>query len=1069
MVYQGSGSASPGMSTIAQGGVGTASMPCAVGTQSFTFQADIYPTHNYAYVDYLLAGTVGIALTTAPIASMGALDVSIFANMNGGPFMGMWLGNLPVNYATTTNLIVGQQLGTSFGPAYTSFNWPQSANESAQIPNWQWTIQIIRDGSNNLTFNMMADNYKNGSVPYYSYTVAIPSAYQAKSFQYVSLYTLGTTGGVGSRYDTGGVFTNIRVAAGVTGGTPATVTSISPAAAGGSFQTGQTINLIGTNFNSGASCSVRIGQGSTVQTATPSFVSTSLITVALPTESNGSTYGLHLICNNIDSEYYPGIYYSAPILYSIMPFEVPPTPANSADATVQFAGAGFDSTCTVTFSGISGTVTYNNPTSLSVAVPNGSQGSPAIMLKCNSGATTVYDSTSSGTYPATGKISFGYSGHPYLQFNAAGLPAIQARWINPAYINYTDAVTRAITYDTINGGNPSFRNMAFMDYGYRYLLSGVASDLTAYSAGITTANQGDFYNQLPLDTVNLYWDGFPAGLNNAALPVAQMYDLLFPSLTPTQRAQYEVFLQNAVNYFYYAKTNDPSGSGSDHSWPNRVVITQGGGGVCLLALYSSLQSLRGYAAPTTYVNTSAQILLSAIDTQLLTWAGYTWMPDGGYVEGILYAQYGTTAYDVYARARINTNTLVGNSPADPGFFATNYQYVANFVNTLWDGAALTTFNDSQPLVQLIPQMIDIGQRTGNAQLTWMADWFMYLEDAAQQPNATYCAPLNCVMGGNRWMATLSDVLPYAQYAMMWRSSNPSTTISKVNLPSPSLLTSTQWGSIKSQTNTATPDLYIGLKGSSNHEVGTQQHHENDTCTFTLSSQGEQFLLDPGYNLPAAINHNSLSVDGNTVGGGNTNVTTLGTASNNGSWQVVPMVCGAAYSAGVTAMRRTWVMYTSGASRFAFVLDDITPSGAGAIVEYLQSLPAVSSASNSGFTMKGQRSEVIVKFNGPTNTEANAAGSPAFTAGGSWIYYSMPSIPANYTTATNSYTADATKPEVTTFSPAALDGTGATTAVVAYTTGVVTVTLSDGSTITFGNGSGSWLVSASTVVGGMVAQ
>ena len=204
-----------------------------------------------------------------------------------------------------------------------------------------------------------------------------------------------------------------------------------------------------------------------------------------------------------------------------------------------------------------------------------------------------------------------------------------------------------------------------MDYGFWYLLSGTGAYLTDYTSGMNPQYAG----QNALDTINFFWGGFPAGLWNNASVVAEMYDFMFPSLTPTQRGQYEAFLKNAVSYFYYAKTNDPSGSGlgsgAGASRPNRVAISQGGGGICLLALYSSLQSYRGYSTPSTYVTGTAQSLLTAVDTQLITWATYTWMADGGYVEGILYATYGTTAYAAYSRARINTNNLVGNSPPTP--------------------------------------------------------------------------------------------------------------------------------------------------------------------------------------------------------------------------------------------------------------------------------------------------------------------------------------------------------------------------------------------------------------------
>ena len=166
-----------------------------------------------------------------------------------------------------------------------------------------------------------------------------------------------------------------------------------------------------------------------------------------------------------------------------------------------------------------------------------------------------------------------------------------------------------------------------------------------------------------------------------------------------------------------------------------------------------------------------------------------------------------------------------------------------------------------------------------------------------------------------------------------------------------------------------------------------------------------------------------------------------------------MVCTNAYTAGVTAMRRTWAMYINGTKRFAFLLDDINPSGSGSIIEYLQTLPSPTSVSSAGLTLTGRQSTVAVTFSGPTNTVASAAGNPSFCAAQSWIYCTMPSIPTNYSTVTNSYTASTSNPMFTFFSPG-----GTLTASVTSGTGTKTVTLSDGASIVFANGSGSWIVS-----------
>ena len=271
---------------------------------------------------------------------------------------------------------------------------------------------------------------------------------------------------------------------------------------------------------------------------------------------------------------------------------------------------------------------------------------------------------------------------------------------------------------------------------------------------------------------------------------------------------------------------------------------------------------------------------------------------------------------------------------------------------MWDGYAWTTFNDSQPLSYPLPILVDAGQRF-DTQTTWEADETMYLEDQAAINNATYCGALNCVMGLNRWQQD-DNYLTYP-YALMWRSSNPNTGSGFTSYPSPNLLTSTVWGSMNSQPSSQAADFSLSMKGSSNHEVGSGQHHENDTCSFVLAKGGEQFLIDPGYEIPAAANHNTLTVDGNTVGGGPTNTSSFDTTNEvvTANWQVVPMVCTNAYTAGVTAMRRTWAMYINGTKRFAFLLDDINPSGSGSIIEYLQTLPSPSSVSSAGLTLTGR--------------------------------------------------------------------------------------------------------------------
>lgn len=1045
-------------------GTGVASFPCAVGTQDFAVQADVYINNAWARTTQF--GGIAIGLTTALPGSLGASDVSLVAEIlsAGGPALVLWGGNLQSNWATSANRIAGESI-SSLGE---SFSYPQSANINATIPAWRWTVKLSRDASSNITVSMYADEYQFGTVPYYSYSFLIPAPYQSKSFQYFSILTLGTGGIAGAANNVTVQVNNIRVQAGVTGAPP-TIAAFRPSSPGGTFQSGNPVTITGGPFDNSSAYALNIGDGSTFATVTPSYVDSSHLTATLPTESNGSFYKVHLVRNGVDEEYtgnhagYPGVYYSAAILQSIYPFEVLPTPANSADATVTFTGAGFDNTCSVTFAGKSAAVTYIDPTSLSVVVPSGTQGAPRVILTCD--AATVYDSNTSGTYPPTGKINFGYAGHPYLQFTTGSLPAIQAKWTDSTFSSYVGAVNTMLSIDQ------SWAQL--FDYAYRSILSGSAADYATYKTLLATSFPADVNANGAavggeINRVNFFFFGAPFGLQ-FAIHVAEFYDAFFPSLSPAERTQYEQYLVRAASYFNYARLKDPSGAITGTTSNNRIAVAQAGGGYVNIALYNSLQTIRSFSDPISYTartpSTALSTATTGVDAQLVSYSSLTIQPDGGCVEGTEYCTYGLTPWLIYARARV---AQLGSDT--PGFFSSNYQHIGSFVNAMWDGAAWATFNDTQPLQHLVPLMVDAGQRYSTPNLLFMVDWMMYTQQFAVGSaylgggNAYPCT--NCVIG-QQW--AINDFFTYGTpYAQMWRTAPGTAALG--GWPSMSLLSSTVWGGLRSQP-ILQPDFYFGLKGKQVQEISGGGHDEQDTCTFSLSSRQERFLVDPGYTIPSAINHNSLSVDGNLVGTSGSGsshlyVTSFDSTVNNGAWMAVPQICTSAWPTGVTALRRTQVMYVNGKNRFAINLDDITPVGAGAIIEYLQSSPAVSNVSSAGFTMTAQRSAMKVTFDGPTRTVAQAAGSPSFCPN-SWVYCSI-SNPVNYTTITVSYTNDVTAPMLTMLAPANLDGTGAMTAMVDRSTpGTIVITLSDGSTATFTNGSGVWKMT-STYVAGAIA-
>jgi hypothetical protein len=703
-------------------------------------------------------------------------------------------------------------------------------------------------------------------------------------------------------------------------------------------------------------------------------------------------------------------------------------------------------------------------------------------------------------------------------FNSSTLSTIQARWTNSAYADYVQSVNQMV------GSQPTYYNVNYVDSVlFRYILGQNSTDLTAWNSWLSTAN-----SQNPPQGTNMiafFFSGFSAGLNNYCQPMAIYYDYLFPSLTPTARGQWEGFLQGCVNYYYYACRNDVNACQANNSWSNRIEEANASVGVVLLALFNSLQSYRGYATPASYVNSTAQTYLASVDTELLANTNKIWMSDGTEIEGSEYTGYGTSPLVVYIHSRINTFTLLGLTPTDPGYYSSNYAQGANFIYTTFaTSSRFSTFNDSTPIDYPTLPMIDLGEHFGNSTLLAMADNLFYLEESYTPNWGLY--QLN-VYGHPDW--ALNDNIYYgAPYTMMLRTENPNPSAG-VTLPAMTLGSASAWGAMRSQTATENPDFYLGIKGTAVNEYYTGHHH-NDTCSFTLESQGEAFLGDPGYSLSGYYNHSTLTVDGNSVGNGTSYVSSfdLTNSVNTGAWTVAPMVCTSAYAAGVTAMRRTWVMYRNGTKRFAFVLDDINPSGAGAVVEYLQSAAAagVSGVSSAGFTMKATASSAVATFSGPTTTISTGAMGPSLCSAGFPLYCDVynPSfaptattgssssktitvssagtiangwtvlgtnIPtgttvssisgtsvtlsafptgtvsgivafystaSNFTTAQVSYTASTANPMFTFLAPAALNGSGAMTASVTSGSGTKTVTLSDGASIVFANGSGSWIVS-----------
>ena len=977
-------------------GAGQANIPCNVGSGNFTVSADLYTQTNFK--DNVDETAGAFFLSTGQPGSLTSSDSSIvFAVTQNGMAASFRQGEIegfgPNGFAgnnTMPGTLLGpanMQLGS--GNAFDlSFTWPQ-ASDSAPIPYWRYTVKATRVG-NVLTFYIYTDQYQKGLVPYFttSYTM---TSHLSDSFQYIGGITMN--GNTSAPYRPTLQISNIRAWGGASFTEP-TITSIIPSSGSTTFQSGNQVTITGTSFTNASSYSLRIGQASSVATVTPTYVNGTSLTATLPTETNGKVYAVHLIRNRIDTEYYPGILYSVPVVTSIVPFEVPSSPVNNADATVQIYGAGLDPTSTVVVGGNSATVTYIDPTHISAVIPSGTQGTPSLVITSSSGATTVYNSATSGTYPPSGKLDFGYASHPFLQFTSTGSPSctgscattvptltsIQAKSTDPNFAPYFQDLNSLLASG----------NQGLFGYGYDYILTGNTSSYTTYQSMLASesGNDNNLINGvgegLPtgeLNRIQYSFFGFQTGLGNNAMHMAVFYDAFFQSMTPTVRSQYQEYLKHALSAYSYLYATGDNNTKTGAFFSNRIAIANSGAGMSALSLVNSIQSLYGYALYNTpqnppYTSTTGLAEITKAVTQDKNWANYSWLPDGKYVEESQYANYGSFAYALLGRSLNNAVALgVPTITSDQSIFNTNYQYfgTGNWVSQVWDGVVWANYGDTVPIDVLRNTMIETGLRYNNSNLLYMAD---YITTQVNNKTGPYA-----ITGLNSNAETKeSGTYVYGgPYSIIWR---PSSTFPShfTGFPTTVVSTSGQQAALRSDASINTP-FYIGIKGSGNHEVGSNQHHHVDQGSFVVQYKGEEFLIDPGYYRNFLTNHSLMKVDGLYPGNLNTSTASIvdntvsgsGVAYSTPLWRAAAVDATAAYTTNNTNIVRAirnFAMYANGANRIAFALDDFSTSGAGAIVSQFQSGKAVTLNGTSGFTMLGAQSNLIATFNGPTVTALN---------------------------------------------------------------------------------------------------
>lgn len=1027
--------------------------PWAIGNGPFYIRVSL-PVNNVEGIANNPTMGMAVALTTGVPGSMSSSDSSIVGAMllNPGPYMGWRTGELA---------LFG---GTDLSAVNLGGGWPQAS--AGSIPsNWVWSFEFSRDVSNNLTLTLLVDRgLGTGFSVYSSTTWAIPAGQQAKSFQHVVFLNLLTS--ASTNFQSNVQVTNVHGYTTITGGSAHTVTSIIPSRGSTTFQSGSTITITGTGFDCSSPYSLRVGQGSTLQTVTPTCVNSTTQTAVLPTETNGITYSAWLFRNNIYAEIPGGIVYGVPTLYSITPHEVPLTPVNSADGTVQVHACGVDTTSTMSFGGNAATVTYIDPCDLAVVVPAGTLGLPRIILTANSGGTLIYDSNTSGTYPPSGRVNFGYAAHPYMNFTdtgTAGVPtraSVQSQWTAPAMANYVAALKNnlvgTMTTDPICSPTPCWSLPAgtpgsgsFLDYGWAYVLSGDASYLSPYKTALAASFSGGGSSGTPLipstpilNSIFFSLGGFDFGLSWAQ-QIAVFYDALFPSMTPAERANHLAYLDTALGYFKYVSDTFGQSCGNSNT-SNRQSICASGGGAVALAEVNSLATVQGHTSAAPWIAISGQALVTK-SKAILTSAGnnymFSWTPDGGNVEGSQYSGFGGIAYLSFAHEVFNTYTLLGISPADQGLFSANIELLNSWVNSLWDGSIWATYDDTEPQWYDAALMAEVGSRQAIPQLLYLADYLVQ-----QGLSEMYTNHLG-------FQTLRYDYLPYAY---LWRGTSAGTFSS---WPTVQVNASVDQAALRSTSNFNT-ELYVGVKGKSQQELIGGGHTHPDQGSFVCQSRGEEFCFDPGYNVAQVTNHSIVKVDGVTPAQGSGNTASFdGTVTlNNTHFRSVALDVTPAYASGVTKLRRTFTLYNNGTNRLMILLDDTQPTGVGAVVDYFQT--AVSTAANAGvgFTMTGVGSKMTVKHDGPARSIASASaslGCGGFTP--SWVNCELG---VNYNTVQTSYTASTSNPLITTFAPGDLSGANTMTATFDRSvSNQVTAAFSDGGGLVYSLVGGIWIVTA----------
>ncbi len=463
-----------------------------------------------------------------------------------------------------------------------------------------------------------------------------------------------------------------------------------------------------------------------------------------------------------------------------------------------------------------------------------------------------------GPHRFAGDQWFGFARFPVLWTGPISLDALRAKYEDPAFDLYRRALDKAIESASSQRIEPgTYRTHQPIDaLMWACVYRGEEGDPERMRAWMSAV-----VAQGPPDRYHL----FPA-----ARGIAMAYDAIRDDLDVTERGVIEDYLHATLDA-YLEFTRARTWHFVNHSRVN----ARGNAAGLIVALV-----LRE-------THPHADEAIGHARRNLETYLTTAWTEHGGCLEGMYWAVAGLSDYLLAAHflAHATGERAMVDHP--------RLANVRRMYETMISGPASTfPFRESHPSLRGSDICADLGSRQNDPLHLWLAD------------DMTRRSP----MGHGDEPAAIGAALLYRGTAAAPATAPP--------LPILSILPGIQWGVMRSDP-AFEPALIVGIKG----QDGPLPHHrENDVGAFTLRARGDDLILDPGRQRPAAEQHSVPIIDGkgpDAVGGFITD------AWQEGPWRAIVLDSTDAYRPWIAQrVRRHFVQYGDEA---LIILDDIVPA------------------------------------------------------------------------------------------------------------------------------------------------